>query len=91
MGLRVVGLAIRELRIPIGAKRVSALGIGTGEITEDLNPAAPQEGFDISAARAKCLNETPMAGTNTLLVSRLLGSRKKEEWIRLRLGEIIVF
>ena len=53
MGLRVVGLAIRELRIPIGAKRVSALGIGTGEITEDLNPAAPQEGFDISAARAK--------------------------------------
>ena len=33
----------------------------------------------------------PAAGTNTLLVSHLHGSRKKEEWLHLEMGEIIVF
>ncbi|MCY7387491.1 MAG: hypothetical protein LH481_05400, partial [Burkholderiales bacterium] len=57
----------------------------------DLNPVAPREGFDIGAARTRRLNETPATGKNTLLVSHLHGSRKKDEWIHLQLGEIIVF
>ena len=67
------------------------LDVGKVEITEDLNPVAPREGFDIGAARTKRLNEMPTAGTNTVLVSHLHGSRKKEEWVHLQLGEIIVF
>ena len=98
---RIVGSALRELSIPIGAVRSSApcrsnvtastLGVGKVEITEDLNPVAPREGFDIGAARTKRMNEMPTAGTNTVLVSHLHGSRKKEEWVHLQLGEIIVF
>lgn len=98
---RIVGSALRELSIPIGAVRSSApcrsnvtastLGLGTVDITEDLNPVAPRDGFDIGAARTKRLNEMPTAGTNTVLVSHLHGSRKKEEWVHLQLGEIIVF
>ena len=98
---RNVGAAIRDLNIPIGAVRSSApcrthitaasLGLGVVEITEDLNPTAPQPGFDLGAARTARLNEAPLAGTNTLLVSHLHGSRNKDEWIHLELGEIIVF
>ena len=67
------------------------LGLGAVEPSEDLNPVAPREGFDIGAARTRRLNEMPAAGTNTLLVSHLHGSRKKEEWLHLEMGEIIVF
>ena len=98
---RIVGAALRELNIPIGAVHSSVpcranvtactLDVGKVEITEDLNPVAPREGFDIGAARTKRLNEMPTAGTNTVLVSHLHGSRKKEEWVHLQLGEIIVF
>ena len=98
---RNVGAALRELKIPIGAVRSSQpcrcadtarlLALGPVEITEDLNPIAPREGFDIGAARAKRLAETPLAGTNTVLVSHLHGSRKKEEWLHLGMAEIIVF
>ena len=98
---RIVGAALRDLNIPIGAVRssepcranvtASTLGVGKVEITEDLNPVTPREGFDIGAERTKRLNERPTAGTNTVLVSHLHGSRKKEEWVHLQLGEIIVF
>ena len=98
---RSVGAALRELKIPVGVVRSSQpcrcadtarlLGLGNVEITEDLNPSAPRPGFDIGAARSKRLNEAPTAGTNTILVSHLHGSRKKEEWLHLEMGEIIVF
>ena len=98
---RAVGAALRELKIPIGVVRSSLacrvadtarlLGLGAVEPSEDLNPVAPREGFDIGAARTRRLNEMPAAGTNTLLVSHLHGSRKKEEWLHLEMGEIIVF
>ena len=98
---RIVGAALRDLRIPVGNVRSSVpcrtnmtgatLGLGTVEITEDLNPIAPREGFDIGAARSKRLNETPVVGKNTVLVSHMHGSRKKEEWLHLQIGEIIVF
>ena len=98
---RTVGAALRELKIPVGVVRSSQpcrcadtarlLGLGRVEITEDLNPVAPREGFDIGAARSKRLNEAPASGTNTVLVSHLHGSRKKEEWLHLEMGEIIVF
>ena len=98
---RNVGAAIRELKIPIGAVRSSQpcrcvdtarlLGLGDVDITEDLNPMAPREGFDIIAARFNRLNETPAAGKNTVLVSHLHGSRNKSEWLHLEMGEIIVF
>lgn len=98
---RKVGVAIRELSIPIGVVRSSApcrthitattLGLGPVEITEDLNPVAPRPGFDLGAARSARLNEVPPAGTNTILVSHLHGSRNKDEWLHLELGEIIVF
>ena len=98
---RIVGSAIRDLNIPIAAVRSSApcrtniaaaaLGLGVVEITEDLNPTAPQPGFDLGAARTARMNEAPLAGTNTILVSHLHGSRNKDEWVHLELGEIIVF
>ncbi len=98
---RIVGSAIRDLNIPVGAVRSSSpcrtnitatsLGLGVVEITEDLNPIAPMPGIDLGAARTARLNEAPLAGTNTLLVSHLHGSRNKDEWIHLGLGEIIVF
>ena len=98
---RAVGAALRELKIPISVVRSSfacrvadtarLLGLGAVEPSEDLNPVAPREGFDIGAARTRLLNVMPAAGTNTLLVSHLHGSRKKEEWLHLEMGEIIVF
>ena len=98
---RNVGGALRDLKIPIGAVRSSfacrcadaarMLGLGTVEPTADLNPVAPQPSFDLGAARSKRLNELPPAGTNTVLVSHLHGSQKKEEWLHLQMGEIIVF
>lgn len=98
---RKVGMAMRELNIPVGAVRSSQacrtadtarlLGLGAVEITEDLNPVAPRPGFDIGAARSRRLTEMPTAGTNTVLVSHLHGSIKKEEWLHLEMAEIIVF
>ena len=96
-----VGAALRELKIPIGVVRSSQpcrtgdtarlLGLGTVEITEDLNPTPSREGMDIGALRSRRLAEMPPPGTNTVLVSHLHGSRKKEEWLHLGMGEIIVF
>ena len=98
---RNVGAALRELNIPIGAVRSSQpcrcvgtarlLDLGKVDITEDLNPSAPRPGFDIGAARSKRLAEIPATGTNTVLVSHLHGSRNKDEWLHLQIGEIIVF
>ena len=98
---RNVGAALRELKIPIGVVRASQpcrtgdtarlLGLGAVEITEDLNPTPPREGVDIGAVRSRRLAEIPPTGTNTVLVSHLHGSRKKEEWLHLGMGEIIVF
>ena len=49
------------------------------------------EGFDVSAARIRQLKEAPPRGTNTLLVSHVHGSLKKEEWMHLEIAEIIVY
>ncbi len=98
---RNVGAALRELKIPIGAVRSSQpcrtgdtarlLDVGAVEITDDLNPTPAREGVDIGAVRSRRLAEMPPMGTNTVLVSHLHGSRKKEEWLHLGMGEIIVF
>ena len=98
---RSVGAALQDLNIPIGAVRSSQpcrcvgtarlLGLGEVDITEDLNPVPPRDGFDISAARARRLAEIPPYGTNTVLVSHLHGARNKDEWLHLQMGEIIVF
>ena len=98
---RSVGSAIRDLNIPIGAVRSSlpcrtyitaaSLGLGVVEVAEDLNPTAPTPGMDLGAARTARLNEAPLVGTNTILVSHLHGSRNKDEWLHLELGEVIVF
>ena len=98
---RAVGSALRELKIPIGAVASSEpcrcadtarlLGLGAVDITADLNPVAPRPGFDIGAAHMKRLNEMPAPGTNTILVSHLHGSIKKEEWIHLQMAEVIVY
>lgn len=98
---RTVGAALRELKIPIGQVRSSQpcrnldtarlLGLGAYEITEDLNPGGMPPGFDVGAARFKHLIEVPPRGTNTLLVSHVHGSLKKEEWMHLDLAEIIVY
>ena len=98
---KTVGVAIRDLNIPIGRLRSSEicrvretaklLGLGQYEVTEDLNPAGMREGFDPGAARLRQLNERPIAGANTLLVSHVHGSKNKAEWMHLELAEIIVF
>jgi len=98
---RQVGAALRELKIPVGKVRASEpcrtgdtarlLGLGNVELIEDLNPMPPRPGYDIGAARTRRLAESPAAGTNTLLVSHLHGSLKKEEWLHLEMNEIIVF
>lgn len=98
---RIVGAAIRELRIPIGVVRSSEpcrnldtarlLGFGAFEVTEALNPGGMREGFDPHAARLKQLIETPPTGTNMLLVSHVHGSTNKSEWMHLEIAEIIVY
>ena len=98
---RKVGAAIRELKIPIGRLRSSEpcrnrdtarfLGLGEYEISQDLNPVAAREGIDIGVVRQRQLAESPPPGTNTLLVSHVHGSTKKEEWMHLEIAEIIVY
>lgn len=98
---RIVGAALRELKIPFGAVWSSepcrcvdtarAVSVGKVEVTEDLNPVAPRAGFDLGAARTRRLTAVPSSGTNTLLVSHLHGSRNKAEWVHLEMGDIIVF
>ena len=97
---RTVGRALRALKIPIGLVLSSEpcrnldtarlLGFGEYEITIDLNPGGMPPGFDIGTARTKRLAEMPRAGTNTILVSHVHGSKKKSEWLHLELAEIIV-
>ena len=97
---RNVGAAIRELKIPIGRLRSSEpcrnrdtarlLGLGEYEISQDLNPVTAREGIDIGVARQQQLAQSPPPGTNTLLVSHVHGSQKKEEWMHLEIAEIIV-
>lgn len=98
---RKVGEVIRELKIPIGRIRSSEpcrnretarlLGLGTYEISIDLNPAGDNEGINAGAARQRQLAESPPPGTNTLLVSHIHGSKKKSEWMHLEIAEIIVY
>jgi len=98
---RTVGNAIRALKIPIGRVLTSepcrnidtarALGLGPHEITIDLNPGGSPPGFDVGSARTRRLAEVPQAGTNTILVSHVHGSKKKSEWMHLETAEIIAF
>lgn len=96
-----VGAAIRELKIPIGEVRTSepcrnidtakTLGLGEYKIREELNPGGTKPGVDYGALRTKILMEVPAAGTNTIMVSHVHGSRNKDEWMHLELAEIIVY
>lgn len=98
---RSVGAAIRELKIPIGSVRSSEvcrvretaklLELGDVMISEGLNPAGQREGVEVGPLRTQLLREIPRAGTNTLLVSHVHGSKDKTEWMHLELAEIIVF
>jgi phosphohistidine phosphatase SixA len=98
---REVGVSLRELKIPIGIVRASQLcrtgdtarllDLGAVEIIEDLNPVPPRADVDIGAVRAKRVSEVPRQMTNTVLVSHIHRSPKREEWFELDLGEIIVF
>lgn len=98
---KAVGAAIRALNIPIGRVLSSEpcrnldtaklLDLGKVEVTIDLNPGGSPPGFDHGAARTRRLAELPRAGTNTILVSHVHGSRNKSEWLHLELAEIIVF
>ncbi|MBL8523722.1 MAG: hypothetical protein JNN20_08540 [Betaproteobacteria bacterium] len=93
---RRVGAAIRELKIPIGEVRTSepcrnvdtakTLGLGEYKVRKELNP-----GLEYGAPRTNMLMEMPVAGTNTILVSHVHGSRNKDEWMHLELGEVIVY
>ena len=98
---RAVGAAIRALKIPIGRVMSSEpcrnldtaklLDLGPNEVTIDLNAGGGPQGYDLGAARTRRLAEMPRAGTNTILVSHVHGSRKKSEWLHLETAEIIVF
>ena len=48
-------------------------------------------GADIDAARMRQLAQSPPRGANTVLVSHLHGSIKREAWMHLELAEIIVY
>ncbi len=97
---RTVGNALRALKIPIGRVLSSEpcrnldtarlLGFGEYEITIDLNPGGTPPGFDVGTARTARLAEMPRAGTNTILVSHVHGSKQLSEWLHLELAEIIV-
>lgn len=98
---RLVGSALRELKIPVGAVFASqtcraqdtarALGLGEALVTEDLNPAGLPRGFDALAARGRRLAQMPPEGTNTVLVSHMHGAPRREEWIHIALCEIAVY
>jgi len=97
---RTVGNGLRALKIPVGRVLSSEpcrnrdtarlLGFGEYEITVDLNPGGTPPGFDGGVARTARLAESPRAGTNTILVSHVHGSKNKSEWLHLELAEIIV-
>ena len=101
---RKVGSSIRDLKIPVSLVLTSqfcrnretgyGLGLGPIEVTEDLNHQIGQRiGFDVNAARFKQLAETPVKGTNRLLVSHTHGSPKTEERIMggMQEAEIVVY
>ena len=98
---RNVGAALGALKIPVGVVHSSEvcrsrdtarlLGLGPYEISADLNPGGMPPGVDIDAARMRQLAQLPPRGTNTVLVSHLHGSIKREAWMHLELAEIIVY
>lgn len=98
---RKVGAALRDLKIPIGRLLTSEpcrnidtakfLELGKYEITQDLNPGGMPQGFNPGPPRMRQLATPPAAGSNTLLVSHLHGSKDKTEWMHLELAEIIVY
>lgn len=55
-----------------------------------LNPLATTPDFDVEAARARRLADVPAPGANMLLVSHLQSAGKREHWIHIALGEIVV-
>ncbi len=101
---RKVGLAIRNLNIPVEEIKTSQfcrtrdtaheMGLGPIEIVEDLNHAIGQRvGFDVNVARFALLARKPSLGSNVLLVSHTHGSPKTEEraMSAIQEAEIVVY
>lgn len=95
---RIVGTALRALRVSIGTLRSSPvcraiqtaerLGVGEVRTTADLNPGMDP---NIAAARAVLLAQPPPPGTNALLVSHVQSGRNEADRISLEIGEVIVY
>lgn len=98
---RKVGMALRELKIPIGQVKSSEpcrsqdtarlLDVGKVEITADLNPLGGPKSNETIAARKRLTAQQPAQGANTILVSHVHGSRVPEDRMQLEIAEIIVY
>lgn len=101
---RKIGAAVRALGIPIADIKVSqfcrvrdtghSMGLGTIEVTEELNHVVGQRiGTDVNMMRFKLLAEVPAKGRNMLLISHTHGSPRPEERVmgQLQEAEIAVY
>lgn len=96
-----IGAAMRALRIPVGqlfsspACRVQdtarLLKMGTVVTRDELNQKSTEPTVDLPTVRQKFINTAPPPGTNTVMVSHVHGSVRKDQWLHLEFGETIVF
>lgn len=98
---RAIGVALRELRIPIGDRESSELcrvrdtarllDVGDFRTNEDLNNIPKNASHDFNSARMRRIAVPPRTGTNTILASHIHGGNTPDQRLLLDLGEMIVF
>ena len=98
---RKVGVALRELKVPITVVRASEtcrakdtarlVDMGQVRTSADLNPTSMRPPVADYAQQFKYLLETPPDGGNVLLVSHVQGSQTLEESILIEPAEIVVY
>jgi broad specificity phosphatase PhoE len=96
-----VGASMRFLKIPVGEvysselcrarETANLLGLGSVQVTRDLNPVESRPTFDVHELRYKRWATVPPAGANTFLVSHVHGGSRKEQWVHIEIAEVAVY
>ena len=98
---RLVGQAIRDLRIPVSAVLASPvcrgrdtarlLDLAAVEVTPALDRVGGGRGIAVHAQRRALLAQPPAPGTNVLLVSHLHSGGPRADWLHVAIAEVAVY